>query len=540
PARDRASSILHRNPSADYPEVAWANGVWIHDRAGKAYLDASSGAAVSSLGHGNATVAEAMVRSARRVPYVHSSFFANSEAEELADLLTQRSPAELDHVVFSSTGSEAVEVALKLAKQYYAARGEPARSLFIARRHSYHGGTLATLAVGHAPSRKRPFEQLLTEHPQIAPCYAYRNQQADESPEQYGLRVAGELQTTLDRVGRERVLAFLAETVSGSSLGAVPAVPGYFRAIREICTNNDILLILDEVMCGLYRCGSFAAFEEEGIAPDIFCVGKGLAAGYQPLGATIASRRVVRRIVDAHRAFAHQGTFMDHPAACGAGLATQRYILEHELEPLIRKRGEFLQELLMARCAPLGIVGDVRGRGLLRAVEFVSDRPARRALGNGEFGQQLRQRAIEQGLLVYPGGGGAPEGSGDHVLLAPPFIVQEAELEQMVDRLVRAIEACDRPPAAFCPPVEPVESLEARVAEPARVHSLLNDTVHVSHSFVLENCYAKPSDTVVLASSLIEGMGNKYSDLDAYVFCERLLHPSEVRRLDHHRVLTRQ
>lgn len=439
PAGD-GTAILHRVPGALYLEVAGGSGVRLIDREGREYLDASSGVAVSCLGHDEPVVRESVVRRLRSVPYAHTSFFSSSDAEALAAHLVRKSPPDMDRVVFSSSGSEAVEVALKLAKQYFTARGEPQRNVFIGRRHSYHGATLATLSVGSSSWRKRPFTGLLTDHVHIAPCYPYRCQWPEESPEAYGLRAAHELQEAIDRVGSERVIAFVAETVAGATLGAVPPAPGYFDAIREICSTNDILFILDEVMCGLYRTGYFNAFAPEGVTPDIFCFAKGLAAGYQPLAATVVRRKVHKGISEMHGGFRHTGTFLGHPTACSAGLATQRLIEERELDVTIRSRGALLKELLEDRCAHLEIVGDIRGRGLFYGLELVRDRLTREPLSDGAFALDVKRRAMAEGVLIYPGGGGGPEGSSDHVLVAPPFVVSESELEEMVDRIVRAID----------------------------------------------------------------------------------------------------
>jgi hypothetical protein len=439
PGGERESFILHRDPEAEYPLVSWGAGARLGDGSGGSYLDASGGAAVSSLGHDRWEVRESIVRRVRQVPYAHTGFFSSQPAEELAEVLVRRSPPGLDRVVFSSSGSESVEVALKLARQYFVARGEPDRTVFIARRHAYHGSTLGALSVSSVRRRTEPFEGLFPRHEFIGPCYAYRHQRPDESPAEYGRRAASELQAAIDKVGRERVIGFIAETVSGASLGAVPPAPEYFTTIREICDRNDILLILDEVMCGAYRTGYFGAFEPEGVVPDLFSIAKGLAAGYQPLGATVVSRAVHSRITETD-AFRHSGTFVGHPTACSAGLATQRLIEERGLPAEIRVLGERLLGLLAERCADLSTVGDVRGRGLLVGVELVRDRRTREPLSRGEVALRVRNRAMEEGVLVYPGGGAAPEGTGDHVLLAPSFLATEEDLEQMVDRLVRAIE----------------------------------------------------------------------------------------------------
>ncbi|MEE8216605.1 MAG: aspartate aminotransferase family protein, partial [Acidiferrobacterales bacterium] len=284
--------VFHRHTRTTLPFVAAGEGPYIIDSEGKRYLDASSGAAVSCLGHNHPVVIQAIKDQLDRIPYAHTSFFTNSALEELADTLVEAAPAGLDRVYFVSGGSEAIEAALKLARQYFLEIGEPQRSHFIARRQSYHGNTLGALAVGGNQWRRRKFEPLLIESQYISPCYAFRGRREDETDEAYGLRVADELEAKIEELGPYSVLAFVAEPVVGATAGAVPPVPGYFKRIREICDRYNVLLILDEVMCGMGRTGTLFACEQEGIKPDMVAVAKGLGAGYQPIAALLVTEQI--------------------------------------------------------------------------------------------------------------------------------------------------------------------------------------------------------------------------------------------------------
>jgi adenosylmethionine-8-amino-7-oxononanoate aminotransferase len=284
------SHLLHRQLRGSYPLAASAAGCWITDAAGKRYLDASGGAAVSCLGHGHPDVLAAMHAQVDRIAYAHTSFFSTEVAERLADTLVGTAPAGISHVYLVSGGSEAVEAALKLARQYFVEKGEPQRARFIARRNSYHGNTLGALAVGGNAWRRRQFAPLLIDVEHVAPTYAYRDQRADETGEQYGARLAQEFEDTVERVGGENVIAFVAETVGGATSGALTPPPGYFRRIREVCDRYGILLILDEVMCGMGRTGTLHACEQEGVEPDLMAIAKGLVRCWSGRASSMPSR----------------------------------------------------------------------------------------------------------------------------------------------------------------------------------------------------------------------------------------------------------
>ena len=368
------SHVFYRHLRQSYPTAVRGDGVHVVDSDGKRYLDASGGAAVSCLGHSHPAVIEAIKSQLDSLAYAHTGFFTSEPAEALADRLIAKAPAGMDKVYFVSGGSEAVEAALKLARQYYLEIGEPGRRRFIARRQSYHGNTLGALAVGGNAWRRQQFEPILIDADHLTPCYAYREKRSDESEEAFGQRLAAELETHLEKVGPETVIAFIAEPVVGATLGAVPAVPGYFQAIKAVLDRHGILLILDEVMCGMGRTGKLFACEADGVAPDMICVAKGLGAGYQPIGATLVHERIVTAIRDGSGFFQHGHTYMGHPTACAAGLAVQRVIEEDGLLERVRTMGEVLEQSLTERFGNHHHVGDIRGRGLFRGLELVLDR----------------------------------------------------------------------------------------------------------------------------------------------------------------------
>src|SRR5918994_5737720 len=436
------SHVFYRQPKQGYPIAVRGEGIEIVDRDGKRYLDASGGAAVSCLGHDHPRVIAAIQAQVAKLAYAHTSFFTSEPAEALADHLIKRAPEGIDRVFYTSGGSEAVEAALKMARQYFVEIGQPARTRFIARRQSYHGNTLGALAVGGNAWRRRQFEPLLTEVAHVSPCYAYRGREAGETEEAYGVRLAAELEATVLRLGPETVIGFVAEPVVGATMGAVPAVPGYFKAVRAVCDRYGMLLILDEVMCGMGRTGTLFACEQEGVRPDLVTVAKGLGAGYQPIGATLVARPVFEAIRDGSGFFQHGHTYMGHPLACAAALAVQQTIVEEQLLGRVRRQGARLRELLAARLGDHPNVGEIRGRGLFRGLEFVADRASKRPFApERRLHARIKAEAMTRGLLCYPMGGTIDGRSGDHLLLAPPYIVSDGELEAIVERLAQAIAA---------------------------------------------------------------------------------------------------
>ncbi|MEP7183264.1 MAG: aspartate aminotransferase family protein [Betaproteobacteria bacterium] len=434
--------VFHRHLRVTPPAAVAGRGLTITDAAGKQYIDASGGAAVSCLGHGHPDVLAAMHVQIDRIAYAHTSFFTTEVAETLADHLIRTAPTGMSHAYFVSGGSEAVEAALKMARQYFVEIGEPERSVFVARRQSYHGNTLGALAVGGNEWRRAQFAPLLIDVKHVAPCYPYRDQRAGETAEAYGARLAAELDATIRACGERRVIGFVAETVGGATAGALTPVPGYFKAVREVCDRHGVLLILDEVMCGMGRTGTLHACEQEGIVPDLMTIAKGLGGGYQPIGAVLAQKKIVDAMSAGTGFFQHGHTYLGHPVACAAALAVQQVIERDGLLAKARARGASLAARLAARFGDHPHVGDIRGRGLFMAIELVRDRKTKATFDPAaRLHARIKREGMARGLMVYPMGGTIDGRAGDHVLLAPPFIVEEDDLALIVDRLGQAVDA---------------------------------------------------------------------------------------------------
>ena len=434
--------ILHRHTGHDYPFALSGEGVTIRDAAGKEYIDASSGAAVSCLGHSHRDVLAAMHAQLDRLAYAHTSFFTTQVAEELADDLVAHAPSGIGHVFFVSGGSEAIEAALKLARQYFVEHGELQRRYFVARRQSYHGITLGALAVGGRLGQRRAFAPLLIETHHVSPVFEYRGRRVDETPRAYGARLAQELEAKIEELGGGQVIAFVAETVVGATLGAVPAVPGYFTRVRDICDRHGVLLILDEVMCGMGRTGSLHACAQEGVSPDLMALGKGLGGGYAPIGALLMQSKIFNVIAGRSGVFQHSHTYTGHSLACASALAVQRVMRRDKLLANVAAQGAHLARRLNERFSNHPFVGDVRGRGLLQALELVSDRASKKPFDPKlKLHARVKREAMARGLMVYPMGGTIDGERGDHVLLAPPFIVDAPLVDTIVERLGEAIDA---------------------------------------------------------------------------------------------------
>lgn len=435
------SHVFHRDLRASYPVAVSGEGAWIVDRAGNRYLDASGGAAVSCLGHRHPRVVAAIREQAGKLEFAHTAFFTSEPAEELADFLVARAPKGFGRVYFVSGGSEANEMALKLARQVHVERGETQRAHAIAREQSYHGNTLGALALGGNPARKELYAPILglpVSH--IAPCYAYRHRRDDESEAAYGLRAAKALEDEILRIGPPNVSAFFAETVVGATAGAVPPAPGYFREIRRICDAYGVLMVLDEVMSGMGRTGTLFACEQDGVVPDMITTAKGLGAGHQPIGATLVREELAQAIEARDGVFRHGHTYIGHPIACAAALETQKVIEEEGLLERVRDGGEKFNAMLTDRFGQHPHVGDIRGRGLFRAIELVAERETKAPFPRaGGLANRIKRNAMDAGLICYPGNGTADGIDGDHVLLAPPFIMSDAELALAVDRLATAV-----------------------------------------------------------------------------------------------------
>ena len=435
------SHIFPRQTKSSLPIAVKGEGSYIFDDSGKSYLDASGGAAVSCLGHAHPTVIKALHRQLDELTYAHTSFFTSEQAEKLADRLCLEAPKGIDRVYLVSGGSEAIEAALKLARQYYVEKGEPNRKAIIARQQSYHGNTLGALAAGGNKWRRDQFAPLLIDTHHIAPCFAYRGKNESEDDFDYGQRVANELEHKLLELGPNTVMAFIAEPVVGATAGAVTAVDGYFRRIREICDKYGVLLILDEVMCGMGRTGYLYACEHDETRPDIICIAKGLGAGYQPIGAMLCSSEIYAIIENGSGFFQHGHTYLGHPMAAAAANAVLDVLIDQNLLSDVRPKGDALENLLHSKFNQHPHIGDIRGRGLFRAIELVEDRDTKAPFDPElKIAAKIKKSAQNNGLLCYPMSGTIDGKLGDHVLLAPPFVISNNELDELVHKLSVTID----------------------------------------------------------------------------------------------------
>lgn len=429
-------AVLSRDLDHDYPTAVRSLGMEVFDETGKAYLDMCGGAAVSALGHQDPEIISILQSQIGQMAYAHTGHFTNRPQETLASALVTRFGDPQSRVYFTSGGSEANETALKLAWQYWRLRDQPAKTKIISRQFSYHGNTVGALSASGSTMRRGPVSDILLDWPRIDPCYAYRYQRDDESAEAYGARAAAALEQAIEREGADTIAAFIVEPVSGASLGAVPPVEGYLKRLRAICDHYNILMIADEVMCGTGRTGSFFAFEQDEFRPDVVTLAKGIGGGYQPLAATIASGRIVHAFEDQGRSFAHGHTYIGHASACAAGSGVLDVIEKRQLLGAVRRMGDILHKALEVSFGAHRHVGDLRGRGLLRAIEFVEDRDTKRPFAKGaQLARRLRDVAMSRGLICYPSGGDTAAGHGCHILLAPPFIVEKHHIDQMIGKL---------------------------------------------------------------------------------------------------------
>ena len=438
----RTSRVLHRSLHETPPKAIGGEGVYLFAADGRRIIDASGGAAVSCLGHQHPRVIAAMAKQASTLAYAHTAFFSSEPAEALAERLVGHEPGGLAYAYFVSGGSEAIEASIKLARQYFIERGEPQRQHFIARRQSYHGNTLGALAAGGNAWRRAPYAPLLSDaFSHVTPAFAYHEKHEGESDAQFVARLAAELEAEFLRLGPDTVAAFLAEPVVGATAGAVTAPDGYFKAVREICDRHGALLILDEVMSGMGRTGTTHAWEQEGVAPDIQAIAKGLGGGYQPIGAMLASGKIIDTIRSGSGAFLHGHTYLAHPLACAAALAVQDVIREDGLLDRVKERGKQLEQRLIERFGNHRHIGDIRGRGLFWAIELVADRASRTSFDPAlKLHQKIKAEAFANGLGCYPGGGTVDGVRGDHVLLAPPYITSAEEIDLIVDKLGTAVD----------------------------------------------------------------------------------------------------
>src|SRR5689334_21990702 len=430
-ATDKSGSrVLHRSGSIP-PTALGGEGIYLHLADGRKIIDGSGGAAVACLGHGNRRIADAIGRQASSMAYAHTGTFSSEPAEALAHIVLDGEPGGLTHAYFCSSGSEGTEAALKLARQYFVEIGQPQRVHFIARRQGYHGNTLGALAAGGNMMRRKLYEPILAPaFSLVSPCFAYRFKRDDESDQQYVDRLAHELEAEFQRLGSDKVIAFVAEPVVGATTGCVTALPGYFQRVREICDRYGALLILDEVMCGMGRTGTMHAWEQEGVTPDIQVIAKGLGGGYQPIGGILIANRIVQALADGSGGFLHGQTYQAHPVACAAALEVQRIIREDDLVANVQVMGRRLEAGLQERLGNHRHVGDIRGRGLFWAVELVTDRATKGVFDPAlKLNERVKAEGIARGLATYPMGGTIDGKRGDHVIIAPPYIVTAADID---------------------------------------------------------------------------------------------------------------
>ena len=427
-------SVLYRQPGSAYPIATHASSLYISDSQNKQYLDMSGGAAVSCLGHGHPVVIDAISEQLGKLAFAHTAFFTHEPQEKLATKLTTRFREPGARVYFLSGGSEANETALKAAWQYWVARGKPDKKVVISREHSYHGNTFGALSVSGNAGRRRASAAPLCDWPRIPPCYPYREMRDGENLSDYALRAANYLEEAILDIGADSISAFICEPVVGSSLGVVPAPPGYLRRIREICDRHNVLLIADEIMCGSGRTGDYFAHERDEIVPDMVTLAKGIGGGYVPLAAVVIRSHVTNTLVEA--GFTHGHTYIGHPLACAAGLAVQRVIDRDQLLTRVTERGERFLSLLSAAFSSHDNVGEIRGRGLFAGMELVANRETREGFANRPgIAEELRRAAMERGLICYPGSIEVDGMTVPHIMLAPPFIAEERHLVECVDKL---------------------------------------------------------------------------------------------------------
>lgn len=423
------------------PQASHGDGIYVIDGAGNRYLDACGGAGISCLGHSQQRISDAIVEQANKLAYAHPTFFTSEASERLAEDLISDAPDGLTSVYFGCGGSEQIDGTLKLARQYFVDRGEPQRTNFIARRQSFHGNTLGSLSVGGHVARREPYLPILANAHHVSPCYAYRGLTPGESEEEYATRLAEELEKQILALGQDTVIAFVAETIVGAALGAVPPVPGYFRQVREICDRYGILLILDEVMCGMGRSGARFTCDQEGVSPDMVVLAKGLGAGYQPISATLIAGEICDTVMTNRGYFQHGHSYMAHPIACAAALAAQRVIRDDKLIDNVVTQGKTFGDGLRARFGDHEFIGDIRGRGLLWGIELVQDRDTNSPFDSSkQLWMKVLLNGIRNGLMCYPSGGTADGVSGDHILLAPPFDITGEEIDTILSLLESTLD----------------------------------------------------------------------------------------------------
>jgi adenosylmethionine-8-amino-7-oxononanoate aminotransferase len=437
------SKVFHRTADTDLPVAVSGEGIWITDRNGQRYMDASSGGVgLTCLGYSHPKVAEALARQAATLPFIHPTLFTTDPLEALAEELVDHAPAGLTRAFFTSGGSEAIEAAVMIAKQAAVAMGQPKRNRIISRDKSFHGGTTMTLGIADHKPRKKILDGILPDAIHISAPYGYRDSRDGETPEAYGLRIADELEAAILAAQTDSILCFIAETVCGGGYGALTPPAGYYKRIREICDRHGIFFILDEVYCGLGRTGTLHACEQDGVVPDLLVVAKGLAAGFAPIGAVLVSGPIHQVIAEKTGSFGGGFTHSGHALSCAAALAVQTIVREEKLVANAATQGRFLRDSLETRFGNHRHVGEVRGRGLMQAIELVADRGRKDTFDPAlKIAPRISAAARARGLICWVGSGTVDGTRGEHVMLSPAFIVTPQDVEEIVGRLGEAVDA---------------------------------------------------------------------------------------------------
>ncbi|HEY4866434.1 MAG TPA: aspartate aminotransferase family protein [Candidatus Dormibacteraeota bacterium] len=430
--------VYHKRWHRPYPVAVRAEGIYVYDESGKQYIDAIGGSYVVAVGHGVKEVTDAMHAQAEAVCFPYVGTFTTQAEVDLASLVVDMAPPGLNKVFFLSGGSEATEVAIKMARKYHLLKGQGSRWRVIGRWQSYHGATIGAMSAGGHVGRRGDFEPYLLDFPHIDSPYCYRCPWHKTYPG-CGLLCAHDLELTIRQSGVDTIAAFICEPISGSALGALVPPPEYYRQIREICDKYDVLFIVDEVITGFGRTGANFAIQHYGVTPDLIVCGKGLGSGYMPLGAVIIHDKVAEAFEASDSALFTGYTYSGHPVACAAGVAVIRYLQQHELVERARTYGAwFLDRLSALRSHPS--VGDIRGMGMLAGIEFVADAQTRRPFPPElRFGGRVVSQAWERGLVIASETGTVEGVAGDHVMLAPPLIATKIELTQIIEILDAAI-----------------------------------------------------------------------------------------------------
>jgi len=438
----KASSLIKPMLLHTYTMIDRGEGVFLYDEDGKQYLDASSGAITANIGHGVDEIKQAILNQLDKVAFVYRSQFTNEPAEQLANKIDEMTSQGLKYSFFVNSGSEATETALKIAVQYWQEMGEPRKTRIISRWMSYHGITLGALSMSGHPARRDRFVSLLESFPSISPPYCYRCP-FNKSYPSCNLMCAEELQSMIRKIGKENIAAFICEPVIGAAGGAIPSPDGYLQRIKQICEQNDILFISDEVMTGIGRTGAMLACEHGDIEPDIVALGKGMSGGYTPIAATLVSEKVMEPIIKGSGSIMSGHTFSANPLSCAAALAVISYIEKNNIVQHVEQKGIMLQMELVKLQMKYSFIGDVRGKGLLLGLEFVQNRMTKQPFDRDiELCNTIIQMAHNNGLLLYPAQAGIDGIIGDALLIAPPLTITFSEIHELIGRLDKTMQAC--------------------------------------------------------------------------------------------------